>query len=156
MSKGGIPSTYHALSDRLALPTYAQPKDRAADLAAAVAASVRDASSSRRPSCAAADFVSNDTRLRTNMTFVCISSPGLLLTQSRTSSLGKVADRHHFACRQIVPAAWAMSVIPNSQCSSLHVHFRNMEPLFLIIWVDFSFSFSSILDYSLACRLCSW
>jgi hypothetical protein len=100
--KKRTPSTYHALSDRFALPTYAHPRGRAADLAAA--SSVRDASGAC-PSSAVAAFNSGDSRLRTNMTLVCISNPGLLLTQSRTSSLGKVADRHHLACRQIVPAA---------------------------------------------------
>jgi hypothetical protein len=68
--------TYHALSERLALPTYAK----------------------QRPA------LSSGSWGRTNMILLCMSTPGLTDLQSRRCCRGKVEACHHLAWKQIVPA----------------------------------------------------
>lgn len=101
--------TYHALSDKLALPTYAQatrrcclPSADALPLAAPpTPVAVNPGSAEDTEGLAVAD----DAEARTNIILECISSPSRTFSQSRTKSVGKLGDRHHRACTQIVPAA---------------------------------------------------
>lgn len=86
LRRGGVKTTYQALSDKFALPTYIQPPGLGSSLAPTAATE------------------------RTYMILLCISSPSRVLTQSRTRSVGKLGDRHHLACTQIVPAAYQSAV----------------------------------------------
>ncbi len=77
--KGGVGErTHHALSERLALPTYAKHF--------------------------LGEFVASGAR--TNITLLCMSKPGRTDLQSRRSSRGKVAACHHRDWKQIVPAPY--------------------------------------------------
>jgi len=69
-------TTYQALSDRFALPTYAQAGQ-----------------------VFGVEFppeLPSTSSLRTNIALLCMRSPSRVLTQSRTSSFGKSGECHHF------------------------------------------------------------
>jgi hypothetical protein len=83
-------TAYQALSDRLALPTYAQH------------GVVWLCGEELAPAPGSLDC----NTLRTKISFECIRSPSRVLAQSRISSLGNVGACHHLGCTHIVPAAY--------------------------------------------------
>lgn len=99
-------ASHHALSDRLALPTYTQPGDNCpASASASASAAPTSKSAASAPVRELRLFVPL-VLLRTNIILLCINNPSRVLTQSRINSVGKLGARHHFACTQMVPAAY--------------------------------------------------
>lgn len=96
-------STYHALSDRLALPTYANPSMHCPD-----AMVLADATALRR---------------RTKITLLCIKRPSRVLMQSRTSCRGKLGACHHLAWAQIVPPACTSD---GHKSAAVAIHFMSL------------------------------